>query len=135
MNGINKVILLGTVGSNAVVKDLTGNATLTTFSIATNESYQDKQRNWQSITEWHNIKCFNSSTAKTLTKGDIVYVEGKIKKTTFVKKDGTKAQSTDIVASKVIKASYKDSLDQIPSVDDGNYDDRMMNVPEPDLPF
>lgn len=139
MNGINKVILLGTCGGDAVHKTIGNNNTITTFSIATNESYQDKQRNWQTVTEWHNIKAFNSLTAKTLLKGDIVYVEGKIKKSTFDKKDGTKGQSIDVIANRVIKASYKDkdTLDQIPQYpeDNSTYEERMIDVPEQEFPF
>ena len=73
---INKTILIGNAG-----QDAESMATGVKFSIATNESYQDKSGEWQTQTEWHNCKCFGKQTERALhqiKKGKLIYVEGKI---------------------------------------------------------
>jgi single-strand DNA-binding protein len=100
MSGINKVILVGHVGKDPEVKYLEGGTAMAKFSLATSESYKDKQGNKVETTEWHNIVMWRGLAEiaeKYVRKGKLLYIEGKIK--TRVVGDGdNKKYYTDIVA-------------------------------------
>lgn len=90
MAGVNKVILLGRVGSDPDIKNLEGGATIARFSIATSESYT---KNGEKITqtEWHRVELWDNQAkiaAQYVKKGDSVYIEGKIRTEEWVDKDG-----------------------------------------------
>ena len=70
---VNKVILLGNVGRDATAAD--GKLS---FTLATEESWRDKAGEWQKKTTWHNVVLWSPKIAKSLSKGDLVAVEGKI---------------------------------------------------------
>lgn len=93
---INKTILVGRVGRDPEIHEFpTGK--LATFSIATTEKYTDKSGEKQESTEWHNI-IVNGKLAdvveKYVKKGDLVYVEGKIKYQKYEDKAGEKDFNT-----------------------------------------
>lgn len=83
---MNKITLLGTVGRDPETKYLTNGTQVTTFSLATSESYKDKKGNKQTQTEWHHVVFFGDQ-AKTIqqyvVKGSKILVEGKIKTETW----------------------------------------------------
>ena len=79
---INKVILIGRLGKDPEVKTLENGTKRASFSLATNEFYRDKEGNKIENTEWHNIICWRNLAEiaeKYLTKGKLIYVEGKLK--------------------------------------------------------
>jgi len=96
---INKVIILGNIGKDAEVKDLKGDSSLISFSVATSKSYK-KGNEWESKTTWHNVKYFSkndpSALAARLVKGAMAYVEGEIETREYEGK-----YYTDIVANTV----------------------------------
>ena len=103
MSGVNKVILVGNLGNKPELKTLPSGQTVCKFSLATNESWTDKQGQKQERTEWHRIKVWGKvgeNCAKYLDKGRQVYIEGKIQ-TRTVEGDGGKKYYTDIVAHQV----------------------------------
>ena len=80
---VNKVILVGNVGRDAESLTLQDGAMLSKFSIATKESYYDKEKNLIENTEWHNITAWRKLAEfvrNYVKKGSTVYVEGKIRK-------------------------------------------------------
>lgn len=84
MRGVNKVILLGTVGKDPEIRSISnGGNTVASFSIATSEAWKDKNTGQLTEnTEWHNIKIFGKLSevvANYVRKGSKIYVEGKIK--------------------------------------------------------
>jgi single-strand DNA-binding protein len=97
MRGVNKVIIVGTVGRDPEVKTFE-NGELVTFSLATNESYKDKNGNLVEKTEWHNISIgipnICEVAKKYVKKGDIIYVEGKISSRTYEKSEFPGAKFT-----------------------------------------
>jgi single-strand DNA-binding protein len=95
---VNKVTLIGRIG-NIDVKDTKSGDKLTNISLATSESYKDKNGEWQEKTEWHRCTIFKEFKAD---KGDLCYLEGKI---TYREHDGK--YYTDIIASTARKLSYK----------------------------
>ena len=101
---LNKVMLIGNLGRDAETRFTTNNVSVTNFSLATTNSYKDKEGNWQNETTWHNITSFNLSDffKDNLKKGKKFYVEGRITKREYNDKDGNKRTSTDVVSEKLI---------------------------------
>jgi single-strand DNA-binding protein len=98
---INKVTLIGNLGGDPEIRTLENGTPVGRFSLATNESYKDKDGNWQNLTEWHNVVVWRdlAERAKSLKKGSMVYVEGKISYRKYTDKDGVERSLTDIVAN------------------------------------
>ncbi|MCB0532883.1 MAG: single-stranded DNA-binding protein [Lewinellaceae bacterium] len=99
---INKVTLIGNLGGDPEVRHLESGVQVARFSVATNESYKDKDGNFQQITEWHNVVCWRElaeRAEKMLKKGMLVYVEGKISYRKYTTQEGQDRYVTDIVAN------------------------------------
>ena len=101
---LNKVMLIGNLGRDAETRFTTNNVSVTNFSLATTNSYKDKEGNWQNETTWHNVTSFNLSDffKDNLKKGKKFYVEGRITKREYTDKDGNKRTSTDVVTERLI---------------------------------
>ena len=100
MAGVNKVILVGNLGRDPEVRHLENGASVANFSIATSESYKDKNGNRQEQTEWHNIVLWRGLAEiaeKYLRKGSQIYVEGKLRTRSWQDKDGNTRYTTEIV--------------------------------------
>ncbi len=99
-NGINKVILIGNLGKDPEITRLESGVKKATFSLATTESYKNKEGQKVDHTEWHNIVLWRglAEVAENyLKKGNTVYVEGRIRKRDYEDKDGVKRYVTDIL--------------------------------------
>ncbi len=99
---INKVTLIGNLGADPEVRHLENGVMVARFSVATNESYKDKDGNFQQVTEWHNVVVWRElaeRAEKMLKKGMLVYVEGKISYRKYTGQDGQERSVTDIVAN------------------------------------
>jgi single-strand DNA-binding protein len=99
---INKVTLIGNLGGDPEVRHLENGVIVARFSLATNESYKDKDGTWQTMTEWHNVVVWRElaeRAEKQLKKGTMVYVEGKISYRKYTGQDGVEKNVTDIVAN------------------------------------
>lgn len=108
MAGVNKVILLGNLGKDPDIMTFENGVKRATFSLATTESYKDKEGKWVDQTEWHNIVLWRWLAEKNLIKGDTVYIEGKLKTRTWDDKEGSKHYITEIYGDKVIKLTKKE---------------------------
>lgn len=100
MAGLNKVMLIGYLGKDPEVKHLDGGATVCNFSIATSESWKDKEGNKKESTEWHNVVLWRNLAEiaeKYLRKGMQIYLEGKIKTRSWDDAQGTKRYTTEIL--------------------------------------
>ena len=132
MAGINKVILIGNLGRDPEVITFENGVKKATVSMATTESYKNKEGNWVDQTDWHNIVLWRWLAERNLIKGDQVYVEGKIKTRSYDDKDGNKRYITEIVADKILKLGRKEqpTLNNMeePSIPE-------QSGPEDDLPF
>lgn len=101
---VNKVVLVGNLGNSPEVKNTTSGNSVANFSLATSESWNDKNGNKQEKTEWHRVVVWGKLAdlcGKYLTKGRQVYVEGKLQTRQWEDKDGTKRYTTEVVASTV----------------------------------
>src|SRR6478609_7712457 len=89
---VNKVILIGHLGKDPLVRYLDSERVVATFSLATSETFTNKKGERKVETEWHNIEMWDTLAKiaeKYLKKGMLVYVEGKIKSEQWRDKDGT----------------------------------------------
>lgn len=98
---INKVILIGNLGKDPEIRHLENNRQVASFSLATNENYQDKDGNWQKLTEWHNIVMWGplAGRAETqLKKGMQIFIEGKLTTRKWTDSEGKDRYTTEIYA-------------------------------------
>lgn len=102
MSNINKVILIGRLGKDPEVRYLENGAAVAKMGVATTESYKDKQGEWQDITEWHDVimwRFLAERAEKSLKKGALVYIEGKLKSRKYQKEgEDTARKITEVVA-------------------------------------
>ncbi len=100
MSGVNKVILVGRLGKDPEVRHLENGATVANFSIATSETYKDRQTGEKrEQTEWHNVVLWRGLAEvaeKYVKKGDMIYVEGKLRTRSW-EKDGVTRYTTEVV--------------------------------------
>lgn len=102
---VNKVLLIGRLGSNPEVRYTGGGAAVANFNIATSESWNDKNSGQrQERTEWHRIVVWGKLAElcnQYLSKGRQVYVEGRLQTRQWDDKDGNKRYTTEVVANTV----------------------------------
>ncbi len=99
---VNKVILIGNLGRDPEVRRLENGAVVAKFSVATNESFKDKNGEWQTLTEWHDVVVWRhlaERAERDLSKGKQVYVEGKLTHRKYQDKDGNDRYITEVVAN------------------------------------
>lgn len=102
--GINKVILVGNLGNDPEVRYAQNGNAITTISVATSESWKDKDGNQQERTEWHRVKFFGrlaEIAGEYLKKGRQVYIEGSLRTEKYTDKAGVEKYSTDIIADEM----------------------------------
>ena len=130
---INKAILVGRLGRNPEVRYLQDGTTAVTMSLATDESWKDKNGERKKKTEWHRVVVFGKLAdicAEFLDKGSLVYIEGKIQTRSWEDKDGNKRSTTEIRADAMkMLDGKKDSGRPAASNDDAPTD------VESDIPF
>ncbi|GAA5317416.1 MAG: hypothetical protein AseanaTS_26210 [Candidatus Pelagadaptatus aseana] len=103
--GINKVILVGNVGQDPEMKYMPSGGAVTNISVATSESWKDKQTGQQQErTEWHRVVFFNrlaEIVGEYIRKGSKIYVEGSLRTRKWQGQDGQDRYTTEIVASEM----------------------------------
>jgi len=99
---LNKVFLIGRLGKDPEIRFSGDGNAIANFSIATNETWKNKEGNQQEKTDWHNIVVFGASAEKYIQpyvkKGTLVSVEGKLQTRDWEDKDGNKRYTTEVVA-------------------------------------
>jgi single-strand DNA-binding protein len=103
--GVNKVILIGNLGSAPEVRFTPGGQAVANFRIATNESWTDKGGQKQERTEWHRIVVWGKLAelcGEYLAKGRQCYVEGRLQTREWNDKEGKKNYTTEVVAQNVV---------------------------------
>ena len=101
MSGVNKVILVGNLGKDPEVRYLEGGTAVANFTLATSESYKDRNTGERvTQTEWHNVVLWRGLAEvaeKYLKKGNQVYIEGKLRTRSWEDKEGNTRYTTEIV--------------------------------------
>lgn len=138
---INKVILIGNLGDDVKMHYFDGGNSIGRFPIATSETYTNKQTGEKiTNTDWHNIVVKNKLAEiceKYLTKGDKIYVEGKLKNRQW-EQDGVKRYATEVHVTEMTMLSNKKNensgLSQ-QNQDTHSTSKSMMQEEDDDLPF
>ena len=124
---LNKVMLIGHLGDEVKIHRFEDGGCVGRFPLATNETYMNKQTNERvSNTEWHNVVLRNKAAEiceKYLSKGDKVYIEGRIKTRKWQDDKGNDRYSTEINCTEFTFLSNKNDMP--------NQDDNGKSVPEP----
>lgn len=98
---LNKVSLIGNVGSDPDIRTMPNGGRVCNFSLATSEYWTDKNGQRQSTTEWHRIVIYNENLVKlaekAIHKGSKLYIEGKLKSRTYINQSGVEKNITEIV--------------------------------------
>jgi single-strand DNA-binding protein len=99
---VNKVILVGRLGRDPETRYTGGGQAVANFSVATDETYKDKNGERQKRTEWHKIVAWGKQAEiaqQYLKKGSLIFIEGRIQSREWQDKEGQKRTSFEIVAS------------------------------------
>lgn len=120
---VNKVILIGHLGRDPEVKTFQSGGRSVTFSLATSESWRDKDSGERkSRTEWHNVNILNEGIGKVaeqyLRKGSKVYIEGQLQTRSYTDKDNVERKFTEIVLK-----PYRGEMTLLDGKNDGGSDD------------
>tara|TARA_B100000945_G_scaffold126055_1_gene100311 strand:- start:209 stop:649 length:441 start_codon:yes stop_codon:yes gene_type:complete len=143
-SGINKVILVGNLGQDPDVKYTAGGAAVTTLSIATSESWKDKDTgNDQERTEWHRVVLWRrlaEIAGEYLKKGSKVYIEGSLQ-TRKWEQDGVTRYTTEVIGRDMQfldsrgSSNNSDSYDQSPPETQESVDVSQSSIEDDDIPF
>jgi single-strand DNA-binding protein len=98
---LNKAIIIGRLGKDPEIRNLSNESQVANFSVATSESYKNKSGEKVENTEWHNVVIWNPHLIRVvenyISKGTLVYIEGKLKTRKWDDKNGTTHYNTEIV--------------------------------------
>lgn len=125
MASVNKVILVGNLGRDPEVRYMPNGEAVCNFSIATTDSWKDKNGQKQERTEWHNIVMYRKLAeiaGEYLKKGRPVYVEGRLQTRKWQTKEGQDRYTTEIIADQMQMLGGRDSGGSNASYDDMNQD-------------
>ena len=104
MASVNKVILIGNLGRDPETRYMPDGGAITNISVATTDTWKDKQGEKQERTEWHRVAFFGrlaEIAGEYLKKGSQVYVEGRLQTRKWQDKDGNDKYTTEIVADRM----------------------------------
>jgi single-strand DNA-binding protein len=138
---LNKIMLIGNLGNDAETRFTTNNLSVTSFSIATTNSYKGKEGNWVNETTWHNVVSFNLSDyfKEALKKGKKFYVEGRLQKRDYTDKEGIKRYVTEVISEKIIPLEGREPGGVENNIDKGSFSageaDSASAGVDDDLPF
>lgn len=141
MASVNRVILIGNCGKDPETRYMASGDAVTNVSIATTESWKNKEGEKQESCEWHNLVFFRrlaEVAGQFLRKGSPVYVEGKIKTRSWNDKDGNKRYTTEIHVDNLQLLGGKRDDDAAPSEPRSPREPKQARAPQDyddDIPF
>ena len=109
MASLNKVILIGRLGRDPEITTFENGNKKVTSALATSERYRDREQNWVEQTDWHNIVCWNTLAndiaegRRNYSKGDLMYIEGKLRTREYVDQQGVKRYITEVTVDKMMQ--------------------------------
>lgn len=110
MSSVNKVILVGRLGTDPDVRSSGSGDSIAAFSLATSEQRKDSNGMRVEATEWHRVVCFKKLAeiaSQFLRKGSLVYIEGSIRTRKWTDRDGNERYSTEIIANQMQMLGHK----------------------------
>lgn len=116
---VNKVILIGRIGSDPIIKYSSSGDAIANFSLATDEPQKQDDGSWGTRPEWHKCTCFKKTAeivGSYCKKGSLIYAEGKLQTRQWEDKEGQKRYSTEVVVKEIAllggKQDGKESTEQ-----------------------
>jgi single-strand DNA-binding protein len=141
MAGINKVILIGNLGKDPEVKTLENGTKVANFTLATSETYKNRDGQKVTQTEWHNIVLWRGLADiadRFLKKGNQVYIEGKIRSRSWDDKDGNKRYITEVQGDNLTMLGGRrddNNESSASEVKESTPDNNVGEAKDDDLPF
>lgn len=148
MAGVNKVILVGNLGQDPEVRHLEGDKVVANVSLATTESYKDRNGNRVDNTEWHDLELWDGLARiaeQYLKKGNQIYVEGRIKTDTWQDEQGNNRKKVRIRVNNMTMLGSRNSdntggsanymSQSAPAAPSASMPSGSMDQEEDDLPF
>lgn len=111
---INRVTLVGNLGKDPEVRHFENGGSVARLTVATNENYKDKDGNWQTQTEWHNVVAWRANAEraeKEMKKGTMVFVEGKLKTRSYKDANGIDRLITEVEANVIRSLERRERSD------------------------
>lgn len=109
-DGLNRVMLLGNLGADPELRSTNGGESVLRLRVATNERYQDRNKEWQDRTEWHSVIVWGKrgeALHRILSKGSNLFIEGSLRTSSYDDKEGIKRYKTEVVAKEIILTGGK----------------------------
>ena len=131
MRTVNKVILIGNVTRDPLVKETENGKKIAMFTTATNRYYKTADGENKSEAEFHNCVAWGAlaeRTAQFLTKGKLIYIEGRLKTRVIEKDAGEKIYKTEVVVGNIIFLNKKEDFEEA-----GVTDDDMLDIESDDM--
>ena len=133
---VNKVIILGRLGKDPVVRSTPSGAEVAQFSVATETSYKDKSGEWQKNTDWHDCVAWGklADVVKQHTqKGSQIYLEGRLQTRSWDdKQSGQKRYKTEIIVGELCLLGEKRER---PQSAESDYAEPASEIADDDIPF
>lgn len=130
---MNIVVLSGRISLEPKVYALGEEKVKTSFGLATSKDYKNKDGNWETRAQFHNIGVFRETK---LQKGDLIEVTGELTHRTYEDKQGNKRTFTEVIANTTKFISRPKKKDSIPNANENNLSgEDFPQQPEGDLPF
>lgn len=130
MRTINKVILIGNITRDPLVKETENGKKIAMFTAATNRYYKTSDGEQKSEAEFHNCVAWGALAEKAeqfLTKGKLIYLEGRLKTRVIEKEGGEKVYKTEVVAGNIIFLNKKSDFSE------AGLDDSEISVDDDDM--
>jgi single-strand DNA-binding protein len=142
MSGVNKVILVGNLGSDPTLRYTPNGTAVCNFNIATTERFSNKDGEKEERTEWHRIVTWARLAEicnEYLKKGKQVYIEGRLQTRSWEDQSGSKKFTTEVVAANMVMLGRAgDALMDVPTQASPSEEQGVAQTPsgdEDDLPF
>ena len=127
---VNKIVLVGHLGADPESRFTPSGVAVSTFNMATNESWKNKEGEYEDRTEWHRIVLYGKAAetaSEYMKKGQLAYVEGRIRTHSWEDKDGMTRYTTEVLGDRFTMLGRKSENKSTAPAETGGDDD--------DLPF
>jgi len=137
---VNRVLLIGRLGKDPEVRYTPDGMMVTNFTMATDEQRKDKNGQKIQRTEWHRIVTFGKLAeicSTYLSKGKLIFIEGRIQTRSWEDKDGVKRSTTEIIAANMQMLDSKGMTKSQDAADNNQFQQYsgVDQIPEEDVPF
>jgi len=144
ISGVNKVILVGNLGSDPELRHTTGGTPVANFRMATNEVFTNREGTRDQRTEWHRVVAFGKLAevcGQYLKKGKQVYVEGRLRTRDWEDQSGNRRFTTEVICNQMVMlgragdVSYEMDTDEAQAAPTAAESSQAVGDDDDDLPF